>query len=90
MTLDVYRGRKTTMQQQQHMHGVFKLACMKVQGIIVRCTDLGMDVGITLKHFCTQNGLNSVEKQGKLSLNYLCYPLFSGTLGTLRYQELTM
>ena len=39
MTLDVYRGRKTTMQQQQHIWSTvfchFYLTCKKIWGAVV-------------------------------------------------------
>ena len=50
MTLDVYRGRKTTMQQQQQLRKELYVICMKSKGSTCGLTDGCMDGRLAILH----------------------------------------
>ena len=64
MTLDVYRGRKTTIQQQQLYYKVYNLSCNQVgHDLIGRVQSLPNQIKVTAsvcKHYVTMELLHDL------------------------------
>ena len=80
MTLDVYRGRKTTMQQQQIEWGFedyFEKILISPPHTPKRCDPHRKYL---VEIFLIKGNKCFMEKYEKLSLNYTCYPFLSGAM----------